>query len=79
MMKGIINGKIIMEHEVLNKHVLIFDDKIVDIIPEEQLGQYELSETIDAMGNFVSPGFIDVHVHGCSGFDTMDEKKKLLT
>ena len=77
-MKGIINGRIITEQAILTKHVLLFDDKIVGIIPEKQVSQYELSETIDAMGRFVSPGFIDVHVHGCSGFDTMDEAKEAL-
>lgn len=77
-MKGIINGRIITEQEILNNHVLIFDDKIVGIIPEEQLNAYELSEKIDVMGRFVSPGFIDVHVHGSSGFDTMDEAKEAL-
>lgn len=77
-MKGIINGQIITEQEILKNHVLIFDDKIVSIIPEEQLSQYGLSEKIDAMGRLVSPGFIDVHVHGCSGFDTMDDDKEAL-
>ena len=77
-MKGIINGKIISGQGILKNHVLIFDDKIVDIIPEERLGHYHLAEKIDAMGRFVSPGFIDVHVHGCSGFDTMDDDKEAL-
>lgn len=48
------------------------------MIPEEQLSQYHLSETIDAVGRFVSPGFIDVHIHGCSGFDTMDDDTEAL-
>jgi len=29
-------------------------------------------EILDAEGNFVSPGFIDLHVHGGGGFDFMD-------
>lgn len=78
-MKGIINGKIITEQEILTNHILIFDDKIVGIIPEKELSQYHLSEEIDALGRFVSPGFIDVHVHGSSGFDTMDDDKEGLT
>jgi N-acetylglucosamine-6-phosphate deacetylase len=77
--KGIIHGKIITEQEILKNHVLIFEDKIVGMIPEEQLSQYHLSETIDARGRFVSPGFIDVHVHGCSGFDTMDDDTEALS
>jgi len=76
--KGIINGRIITEQEILEDHVLIFEDNIVAIVPTEQLSQYHLTEEIDAKGRFVSPGFIDVHVHGCSGFDTMDDDKDAL-
>jgi len=78
MMKGIINGKIITEQGIIEHHALIFDDKIVGIIPEKHLSQYHLSEKINAMGRFVAPGFIDIHVHGCSGFDTMDEDPEAL-
>lgn len=33
---------------------------------------YRCDETIDAGGNFVSPGFIDMHTHGAGGADFMD-------
>lgn len=29
-------------------------------------------ETLNAGGSFVVPGFIDIHMHGCNGADTMD-------
>lgn len=77
-MKGIINGKIITEQGIMENHVLIFDDNIVGIIPEQQLSHYQLSEKIDAEGKTVSPGFIDIHVHGCGGFDTMDDDPEAL-
>ncbi len=35
-------------------------------------GRSAAPPTIDARGCFVIPGFIDVHVHGADGFDTMD-------
>ena len=78
-MKGIINGQILVDGDIVKDHVLLFDDNIVKIIPEKQVSQYRLSEQIDAMGQFVSPGFIDIHVHGCSGFDMMDDDKEALT
>ena len=28
--------------------------------------------TIDAGGRYISPGFIDIHVHGGGGYDFMD-------
>ncbi|MEG1312082.1 MAG: N-acetylglucosamine-6-phosphate deacetylase [Romboutsia sp.] len=67
-MKCIVNGKVILENEILDNKVLIFDEKIIDIaneVPEE-------CEIIDAKGKYISPGFIDIHIHGNMGKDTMD-------
>ena len=35
-------------------------------------------EIIDAKGNFVSAGFIDLHIHGSYGYDVMDASHKAL-
>lgn len=70
------NCKIILEDQVLENKVLIFNDKIVDILDEECFNKQEISnkvsKIIDAEGKYVSPGFIDVHIHGSGGKDTMD-------
>lgn len=73
-MKVIINGKIILEDCVLEDNVIIFDKDIKNIIPEKNFNQtkYQNIEIIDAKGNFVSPGLIDIHIHGSGGHDTMD-------
>ncbi|MPM74762.1 N-acetylglucosamine-6-phosphate deacetylase [bioreactor metagenome] len=34
--------------------------------------QYEELEILDAKGQYVGPGFIDIHIHGSGGKDTMD-------
>ena len=74
-MTAIKGGKIILENEVLVGKVLIFDDKIVDILDEENFAKksptHEM-KIIDADGKYVSPGFIDIHIHGSGGKDTMD-------
>lgn len=77
-MKAIINSKIITEKGIVENHVVIFDEHITAILPESKRGAYSFSEEIDGRGRYVSPGFIDVHVHGCSGFDTMDDTDNAL-
>lgn len=77
-MRAIVNGKIITPDNVLFNKVVIFDEEIKDIIDENQFkeqinfGKFENIEIIDAQENYVSPGFIDIHIHGSAGHDTMD-------
>lgn len=63
----IINGKIILEDRIVEKNLWIEGDKITDITNEVD----ESATIIDAKGNYVSPGFIDVHTHGKNGSDAM--------
>ena len=74
-MKCIINGKIILENEILENKVLVFDEKIVDILDESPNN----CEIIDAQGKYVSPGFVDIHIHGNMGRDTMDATEEAIT
>lgn len=48
--------------------VLIEDGKIKEINPKDTIS----TNVIDANGLYLSPGFIDVHIHGAGGYDTMD-------
>lgn len=63
----IINGKVITDH-IVEKNVYIRNG-VIQAITNEELPYEQL---IDAKGNYVSPGFIDVHVHGGGGADFMD-------
>lgn len=67
-MKAIVNGKIILRNEVLQNKILVFDEKIIDIANQVPSG----CEIIDAKGKLVSPGLIDIHIHGNMGKDTME-------
>jgi len=69
MKRAIINGKIITSSEILEDKVLIFDEKIIAI--KDSVDNSDI-EIIDAKGNYVSAGFIDIHIHGSGGADTMD-------
>lgn len=78
-MKAIVNGNIILEHEILKDHVILYDRKIENIIPKEQFNVGGHHEILDIKGAFVSPGFINEHIHGCAGFDVMDESEESIT
>lgn len=85
-MKAIKNGKIIVEEEVLSGKILLFDEKIIDLVDIEDFERHlkeglygEDLEVIDAQEDYVSPGFIDLHVHGSEGSDTMDGEVDALT
>jgi len=52
--------------------VLIEKGKIVAVGPEAALGPLEGAQIIDARGMIITPGFLDIHVHGSMGHDTMD-------
>lgn len=69
-MKAIINGKIILKDRIIENKALLFSDVIEGILPIEQLP--ENVELIDAKGGFVSPGLIDLHIHGYLGKDVCD-------
>lgn len=73
-MKAIINGKVILEDGVIDNGTIVFDENIQRVIYPDKLKKSDLDdmEIIDANGNFVSPGFIDIHIHGAGGHDAMD-------
>ncbi len=70
-MKCIINGKVILPDCVSDSLAIIFDEKIREIkdLKEVNLSDYEI---IDAKGKYVSPGLVDMHIHGYLGADVSD-------
>lgn len=74
-MKAIKNVKLLGNDLVMLNKAVIYSNKIIDLIDESELNKYSLDEIIDGKGLYLSPGFIDVHVHGCSSYDTMDHDK----
>ena len=64
------NAKIVLKDEVIENGFIEFSKgKIVQVCK----GRYfKKDNAIDAKGNIVMPGFIDVHVHGSAGIDFMD-------
>ena len=62
------NCKIIFLDRIESGSVLIRDGKITKINPDIN----DDSEIFDAKGLYLSPGFIDAHILGAGGCDTMD-------
>ena len=69
----ITNGKIILSDSVVCGKSLAFDSNsgkicgIVDELPAD-------AHIIDAKGNYVAPGLVDIHIHGYLGEDVCDAK-----
>ncbi len=63
-MKAIINAQVVLEDGIIdNGYVLYTDDKIICTGAMQDLDVSALSQTIDAGGNYVGPGFVDIHCH----------------
>lgn len=69
-MFAIKNGKLILANKIETGKVLLFTSKIEGIVEENEIP--EGAEVIDANGGFVSPGLIDLHIHGYLGKDVCD-------
>ncbi|MBO7519593.1 MAG: N-acetylglucosamine-6-phosphate deacetylase [Clostridia bacterium] len=73
-MKAVINGKIILTDRVVQNRALLFSDVIEGVVPAD--GIPEDVEIIDANGGYVSPGLIDLHIHGYLGKDVCDGEEE---
>lgn len=62
------NCKIIFLDRIENGSILIENGKIKEINPTFTND----IKSIDCKGLYISPGFIDIHIHGAGGHDTMD-------
>lgn len=69
-MKAVVNGKIILKDRIVEGFALLFSNVIEGILPEEKLPSDV--KKIDAQGGYVSPGLIDIHIHGYLGCDVCD-------
>ena len=77
-MKTLTNGKFILPDE----HGNFFVMKDFSVSFGEKISEISIAanseEIIDAENNFVAPGFINIHIHGCKNFDVMDATKNSL-
>lgn len=57
---------------------LIYKEQIRRTVDMKDWREDIADEIIDADGAYLAPGFINVHIHGCAGSDTMDENHHAL-
>ena len=70
MKSCIMNGQIVLKDGVVSGKAIVFDEKILEILDEEEALKLPETTFIDAEGKLVMPGLVDVHRHGCGGDDT---------
>ncbi|MDR3264733.1 MAG: hypothetical protein LBT15_01860, partial [Synergistaceae bacterium] len=70
-MKLLTGGKIVMDDRIVEGYDLLFTDRILSLLPESRTAGIDAERT-EVYGAYISPGFIDVHVNGACGADTMD-------
>ena len=78
VMKVIINAKIILSDRVIEKNILVFNENIINILPVDDIRFYKKVEVIDAQGDYLAPGLINIHIHGFNGRDTMEASYEAL-
>jgi len=77
-LSAIVNGQFIIDNEIIVDKILLFDNKIMDIVDDIILSDSDDIQIIDAKGAYVSAGFIDLHIHGSGGADVMDATPEAL-
>jgi N-acetylglucosamine-6-phosphate deacetylase len=67
----IFNGQIIHQNRIQSGGCLLIENgKIVDVLTNDI--DFPDAKLVDAQRNYISPGFIDIHIHGGGGSDFMD-------
>jgi N-acetylglucosamine-6-phosphate deacetylase len=67
----IYNGKIITPSTIISDGVVLVKGDTIAVVSDKNIDIPDAIE-INAKGNYISPGFIDLHVHGGAGYDFMD-------
>ncbi len=73
-MNAIINGKIILEDGIVENAALLYSTVIEGVVPVDEVPAD--ATVIDACGGYVSPGLIDLHIHGYLGCDVCDGEEQ---
>ena len=64
-------GRLILPGSILDRGTVFCDKGRIVEVSRRRSGR-DVSAVIDAGGGYISPGFVDIHVHGGAGADYMD-------
>ena len=67
----IFNGKLVTPDRVIDHGCVIIDSGMIATVSDADIAVEDAIE-INAESHYVTPGFIDIHVHGGGGYDFMD-------
>jgi N-acetylglucosamine-6-phosphate deacetylase len=68
----IVNARLILPDEIRSGSLLVRDGKISRIGGPSAAQKKRSDPELDLKGGFLAPGFVDLHVHGALGRDTME-------
>jgi len=71
----VINNVDMICQDQIKKGSIVFSNKIIDVGGEIKKDKMEV---IDGSEMYLAPGFIDIHIHGAGGYDTMDDDPKAI-
>jgi N-acetylglucosamine-6-phosphate deacetylase len=73
--------QILVEKNWLANHAVVIENKIIhSIIPQEMIKNHLPAQCYQfAAEDYLIPGLIDLHIHGCGGKDVMDASQEAMT
>ncbi len=72
MVSKISDGRVITDRKIEEKNIYIENGEIIAVTKDDMPFDVE----INAKGNYVSPGFIDIHTHGADDCDFLDNDEE---
>jgi N-acetylglucosamine-6-phosphate deacetylase len=71
-MKVIYNVNLVLPEQIIHDGIIFFDQQIRKILAWGNLPEAGEIELIDGKDGYLTPGLIDIHIHGSGGSDTME-------
>jgi N-acetylglucosamine-6-phosphate deacetylase len=72
------NARLILPDEIRRGSLFVREGRIARMGDSAKAGKRAAADGIDLRGGYLAPGFVDLHVHGAMGCDTMDGTEEAL-